>query len=65
MNFQCAHCNRICDWNKREPAVRVEGRDLEVKTVGSRFCNAPRCLEADSVANGLPMERIRAMHGLG
>lgn len=54
MNFMCSSCKRICDWETR---TQVDSDDY--KTVGSRYCNAPACIEHEEIAHGLPIERIR------
>lgn len=59
-HFQCAHCNRICDWETREPIS--DPSNATVKTIGNRFCNLGYCLEAEAIIQGLPVDQIRAMH---
>lgn len=60
MNFSCQHCNRICDWDSREPLSVVD--DVEVKTIGERYCNTDQCIEAEARVHRLPIERVRAWH---
>lgn len=60
MNFQCQHCDRVCEWETREP---IEVNDAtEWKSIGSRYCHAEECIEAEARAHGLPIERVRAWH---
>jgi len=58
--FSCQRCDRICDWTTRDP-VADQAADVEVKSIGSRYCNASECIEAEAKAHGLPIERILAM----
>lgn len=57
-NFSCQHCHRICDGDTRVPVIDQD--DVVWKTIGSRYCNERACLEAEAIANGLPLERVDA-----
>jgi hypothetical protein len=53
--FECAGCDRLFCWGcYRELA----GRDHEIKTIGSRYCNG--CGDAEAAAHGLTVETVRA-----
>ena len=55
-NFSCANCHRICEWVTRKPTDSTE-----YKTVGSRYCNARECVDAEERAHGIPISRIRGL----
>ena len=59
MNFQCQGCNRVCEWDSREPIEVTD--DTEIKTIGGRFCNAAECIAAETRTYGRPI-RDPAIH---
>lgn len=50
----------MCDWETRAPVVVTD--TTEIKTIGSRYCDDPACLDAEAKAHGLPLERVKAWH---
>lgn len=58
--FQCASCSTVCEWRTRVP---IEfGDNVEVKTIGSMYCNALACIEAEAAIHGLP---VHVIHWIG
>lgn len=43
IGFWCANCNRTCCWH----CLKSDDEIQEIKTIGSRYCNAPECLEVE------------------
>lgn len=53
--FQCAGCGKLYCWHC-EASASDDG-DVEIKTIGSRYCNG--CLAAEAADNGVPVDRMR------
>lgn len=53
MNFSCQGCHRIYSWDDETPM----GRDVEVKTIGNRFCAF--CEELEAEAFDITVEKVR------
>lgn len=57
VNFCCANCLKICNWNSREP-VPLDGRIHEYKTIGGMYCNAEECIQAEEKAHGITRDKM-------
>jgi hypothetical protein len=55
-NFQCQGCDAVCDWETRRLVKPHPG--LAYKTIASRYCSSPGCVEAEAAAHGLSVERV-------
>ncbi len=62
--FQCSHCHRTYEWSSRRIVSDNSNPEIEVRSDELRYCNGPRCIEADAVASGISIDRVRAIHGL-
>ncbi|HKP06814.1 MAG TPA: putative molybdenum carrier protein [Microbacterium sp.] len=51
--YSCANCDRSFCWDCEFPV----GDEVEIKTIGSRYCAG--CIEADAAAQGLTVDAIR------
>ncbi len=59
--YQCAHCRKIFCWScEALIPEQPSPRDVAIKTIGSRYCNADVCVAADAKAHGLPIEVVKA-----
>lgn len=58
--FQCANCGNTCEWSTRA-AIPFDD-NVEVKTIGSMYCNATACIAAEADIHGLP---VQVVHWIG
>ena len=54
--FACQNCDLVCEWDSRKP---VDDRDVPVKSIANRYCNADECIEVDAHSAGISVERTR------
>lgn len=62
--FQCSHCHRTFEWNSRESMSSNADPEIEVRTLESRYCDAPRCLEAEATRSGVSLAMVCDQHGI-
>jgi hypothetical protein len=50
--YSCSGCDLTFDWDTDEPSAA-----LEIKTIGSRYCEG--CVDKEAQANGVPIEQVQ------